>query len=89
MEYSAGWIKDAMASCFFLFFLILIKNGVQKHRKFIDLLTIGLLLCFALDFTFTMYPEYHNKEVGYNRATYITGLTGISGIILGIRYLHN
>ena len=88
MEYSVGWIKDAMASCFFLFFLILIKNGVQKHRNFIDILIIGLLLSFTIDFTFTMHPEYHNMKVGYNRATYITGLTGIAGIILMIRYLY-
>jgi len=72
---------------FFLISLILIKNGAQKHRKFMDIVIIGLLLAFTLDFTFTMYPEYHNTEVGYNRPTYITGLIGISWIILVIRYL--
>jgi hypothetical protein len=85
--YSVGWAKDAMASCFFLISLILIKNGAGKHRNLIDILIIGLLLAFTLDFTFTMYPEYHNTEVGYNRPTYITGLIGTCAIILGIRYI--
>jgi len=85
--YSAGWLKDSIAAMFFFTFIIMIKNGINKHKKFIDLLLFGLLLAFAIDFTFMMYPEYHNTPIGYNRATYLIGLTGITGVLILIRFL--
>jgi|TARA_Y100000389_G_scaffold24822_1_gene21520 hypothetical protein len=86
--YSAGWLKDTMATICFLTFIIMIKIGFNKDPKFIDLLLIGLLLAFTIDFTFTIYPEYHNTPIGYNRATYMVGLTGISGLLLVFRYVN-
>tara|TARA_B100000900_G_scaffold416126_1_gene449285 strand:+ start:1324 stop:1644 length:321 start_codon:yes stop_codon:yes gene_type:complete len=87
MELTAGWLKDAIAAIYFLTGIILIRRGLNKKRYFVDILLIGLLLCFTIDFTFTINPEYHNTEIGYNRPTYITILIGITGLLIGLRYI--
>ena len=84
--YSAGWLKDLMATIFFLAAIIIVKSS-SKRNKLTEIILIGLLLAFAIDFTFTLNPEYNNMPIGYNRPTYITLLTGVTGLIMGIRYL--
>lgn len=85
--YSAGWLKDLMATLFFLAGIILILKRSSRRNKLIEIILIGLLLAFSIDFTFTLYPEYNNTPIGYNRPTYITGLVGLTGLIMGVRYL--
>lgn len=87
MELTAGWLKDAMAAIYFLTGIILIRRGLNKRRIFVDIVLIGLLLAFTIDFTFTINEDYHNTEIGYNRPTYIVILIGITGLLLGIRYI--
>lgn len=84
--YSAGWLKDLMATIYFLAAIIIIKKS-SRRNKLIEVILIGLLLAFAIDFTFTLNPEYNNIPIGYNRPTYITLLTGVTGLIMAIRYL--
>jgi hypothetical protein len=85
--YSAGWLKDLMAAIYFLAAIILIIKKSSRRNKLIEVILIGLLLAFAIDFTFTLNPEYNNIPIGYNRPTYITLLTGVTGLIMAIRYL--
>tara|TARA_B100001287_G_scaffold241647_2_gene216690 strand:+ start:2990 stop:3265 length:276 start_codon:yes stop_codon:yes gene_type:complete len=85
--YSAGWLKDLMATIFFLAAIIIIVKSSSRRNKLIEVILIGLLLAFAIDFTFTLNPEYNNIPIGYNRPTYITLLTGVTGLIMAIRYL--
>lgn len=85
--YSAGWLKDLMATIFFLTGIIIIIKKSSRRNKLIELILIGLLLAFAIDFTFTLYPEYNNIPIGYNRPTYLTLLTGLTALIMIVRYL--
>ena len=85
--YSAGWLKDFMATIFFLAGIIIIIKKSSRRNKLIELILIGLLLAFTIDFTFTLYPEYNNIPIGYNRPTYITLLIGAAALIMGVRYL--
>ena len=85
--YSAGWLKDFIATIFFLTAIIIIIKKSSRRNRLLELILIGLLLAFSIDFTFTLYPEYNNIPIGYNRPTYITLLTGATALIMAIRYL--
>lgn len=58
---SLGYIKDALACIIFiaLFLLILYKN-IHKNKTLL-LSLLGLAL--AIDLTFTLIPELHNKTL--------------------------
>lgn len=76
MELSAGWLKDGVAVFFFVLILILLKKYYNK-RGVKDFFVASLLVALTIDLSFTVFPEYHNTEVGYNRPTYIVVLGGL------------
>tara|TARA_A100001035_G_C27769612_1_gene495586 strand:+ start:1217 stop:1483 length:267 start_codon:yes stop_codon:yes gene_type:complete len=76
MELSAGWLKDGIAVLFFVLILILLKKYYNK-RGVKDFFVASLLVALIIDLSFTVFPEYHNTEVGYNRPTYIVVLGGL------------
>lgn len=76
MELSAGWLKDGVAVLFFVLILILLKKYYNK-RGVKDFFVASLLVALIIDLSFTVFPEYHNTEVGYNRPTYIVVLGGL------------
>ena len=70
MNYTAGYIKDALGSFFFataIIILFFIEN-INKLKKFI---IITLIICFTVDFIFTLNKKYHHKKVGYNIPTFL------------------
>lgn len=73
MELSAGWLKDGIAVVFFIIILILLDNYYNK-RGVKEFFISALLIALVIDLSYTVFPEYHNTEIGYNRPTYILGL---------------
>jgi len=73
MELSAGWLKDGIAVVFFIIILILLDNYYIK-RGVKEFFISALLIALVIDLSYTVFPEYHNTEIGYNRPTYILGL---------------
>jgi hypothetical protein len=76
MEITAGYLKDLLASITFII-LIIIINKIYKKEGTKEFLIIYFLFAFALDFTYSVYPEYHNMVIGYNRPTYLIVLVAI------------
>ena len=74
MEYSiinnAGYYKDFMASIMFLIAIIIIYK-VKDLNKLKKMALIILILCFFVDMSFTINPEYHYTKIGYNTPSYI------------------
>ena len=90
MNVSAGYLKDAGASLMFLFAIFFIIFYYDKYKslpQFKSLIISVLLLCFAIDFTYTIFPEYHNTEFGLNRPTYLVILAFVTGIYLFLIYI--
>ena len=75
--YSAGNVKDSIAcGLFAIGFIILYKLEDLNIIK--ELILISVIIGFIIDFSYTLNPEYHFVEIGYNTPTYIL----IFGIIL-------
>jgi len=70
-NYSVGYFKDGCASIIFIVCALLVYfvKDLNKLKLFI---ICSLLIAFCLDFSFTLNPEYHNTNIGYNNSTYIT-----------------
>lgn len=86
MEITAGYLKDALATILFLLVIMIIIKCYNKNGTKQFLLSI-LLIAFAMDLTYTMYPEYHNKIIGYNRPTYLLLLCSLVVIYLLLSYI--
>tara|TARA_Y100000992_G_scaffold171573_1_gene115402 strand:- start:2409 stop:2675 length:267 start_codon:yes stop_codon:yes gene_type:complete len=86
MEITAGYLKDALATLLFIIVIVIIikyynKNGTKQF------LLSTLLIAFSLDLTYTLYPEYHNELVGYNRPSYLLFLCSLVIIYLLFSYI--
>ena len=75
--YSAGYVKDSIASVIFALVFILLPK-LKDLNKVKELILISVIIGFIIDFSYTLNPEYHFVEIGYNTPTYIL----IFGIIL-------
>jgi TRAP-type uncharacterized transport system fused permease subunit len=82
--YSAGYIKDAIAVCCFIvaFFILIITDNINKLK---NIFLYAILFALFADGSFTLFPEYHNTEFGYNTPSYIV-ITVAAGF-LGLIYL--
>ena len=59
--YTLGYIKDAMATLFFIVFIILIlQYDIHKKKNFI---ISCLVIAIIIDGTFTLYPFLHNYPI--------------------------
>lgn len=66
-----GYLKDALALFFFAFGIFKIYNINHKNLNFVkNELLVYLLIAFVTDFSFTLYPEFHYTNIGYNSFTY-------------------
>lgn len=74
MEYSiinnAGYYKDYIASILFLIAIIILYK-VKDLNKLKNMVLCILILCFFVDLSFTINPEYHYTKIGYNTPSYI------------------
>ena len=86
MELSAGWLKDGTAVVFFILILILLKKYYNR-RGVKEFFIASLLVALAIDLSVTVFPEYHNTGIGYNRPTYIIGLGALIIIYMLFVYI--
>ena len=86
--YSAGYIKDAIASIFFLisFCILLIIRDINDLKFHISTL---ILIAFLIDCAFTLFPKYHNTEFGYNIPSYMVVGATICFLIISIYAIKN
>lgn len=86
--YSAGYIKDAFASIFFLisFCVLLIIRDINDLKFHISTL---VLIAFLIDSAFTLFPKYHNTEFGYNTPSYMVVGVVICFLIISIHAIKN
>ena len=83
--YNAGYIKDGIASVLFIvayIFIYYIKDLNQLKNLILQI----IIVCFIIDFTFTLNPKYHFENVGYNIPSYL--IFGGIIIILLILFIH-
>jgi len=71
---------------FFVLILILLKNNYNR-RGVKEFFIASLLVALTIDLSYTVFPEYHNTEIGYNRPTYIVGLGGLIIIYMLFVYI--
>lgn len=87
MEYSiidnAGYNKDKIASFLFIIAIIIIYY-LKSLDKIKNLIIMILIICFIIDFSYTINPEYHFTKLGYNNPTYILygGLLAVCIILI-------
>jgi disulfide bond formation protein DsbB len=86
MNYSAGYVKDAIAVVGFMVAFILVYGTTNLHTVK-PVILASLLLSIIIDGIFTVYPGYHHCILGYNMPTYILGGTIISFIPLVFQFL--
>ena len=86
MKLSAGWLKDGIAVVFFILILILLNKYYNK-RGVKEFFISALLIALVIDLSYTVFPEYHNTEIGYNRPTYIIGLGALIIIYMLFVYI--
>jgi hypothetical protein len=84
-SYNAGYIKDGIASLLFIvayIFIYYFKDLTQLKNLILQI----IIVCFIIDFTFTLNPKYHFENVGYNIPSYL--IFGGIIIILLILFIH-
>ena len=86
MNYSTGYVKDALAVVGFIGAFILVYGTTNLHTVK-PVILASLLIAIIIDGIFTVYPGYHNCILGYNMPTYILGATIISFIPLLFQFL--
>jgi hypothetical protein len=75
--YSAGYIKDGIGSFLFIIAFIFISY-FKDINQFKNLFLIIITICFIIDFSFTLNPNFHFKRIGFNIPSYLV----FGGIIL-------
>ena len=66
--FQLGYIKDSLALFFFTFVICKIYNLNHKNLENIkNEFIIYFIIAFITDFSFTLYPQFHYTNVGYNR----------------------
>ena len=79
--YKLGYVKDCIATLLFVVLLLffIIVRDVNKYKLFF---IIGLLLVILVDGAFSLYPNYHNVIIGYNKLTYFILFIGALLLLL-------
>ena len=69
--FQLGYIKDSLALFSFTFVICKIYNLNHKNLENIkNEFIIYFIIAFITDFSFTLYPQFHYTNVGYNYFTY-------------------
>jgi hypothetical protein len=85
MNYSVGYVKDAIAVIGFVGAFILVYGATNLH-KVKSVILASLLLAIIIDGAFTACPGYHHRVLGYNAPTYLLGATVLAFVPLLIRF---
>jgi len=85
MNYSVGYVKDALAVIGFVGAFILVYGATDLH-KVKSVILASLLVAIVIDGMFTACPGYHHRVLGYNAPTYLLGVAAIAFVPLLFRF---
>ena len=80
-----GYLKDKFASVLFIVIWIIIYF-TKDLNKIRNLMLIGIVLAFSIDFSFTINPQYHFVTIGYNIPTFLVFFGTILTLFLFFLY---
>ena len=74
--YPTGYIKDLIASIFFILSIILIINTKDLNKIKGNIIYI-LSICAIVDGIYSINKNYHYQKIGYNVSTISLGMGGL------------